>query len=44
MARRWVREQVSQKVRLRPRSTDVVQVSVSTSVSTDRPQKSHVNT
>jgi len=41
MARRWVREQVSQKARRRPFSTDVVQVRVSPSGAWV-PQKSHV--
>ena len=41
MARRWVREQVSQKARRRPFSTEVVQVRVSHSGAWV-PQKSHV--
>ena len=41
MARRWVREQVSQKARRRPFSTEVVQVRVSPSGAWV-PQKSHV--
>ena len=41
MARRWVREQASQKARRRPFSTEVVQVRVSPSGAWV-PQKSHV--
>jgi len=42
MARRFAREQSSQKTRLRPFSTEVVQVSVAASSGSCRPQKSHV--
>ena len=42
MARRFSREQVSQKVRFLPFSTAVVQVSVRASSASCRPQKSQV--